>query len=335
MLLQVLLLILGLAVLYFGAEAMVKGASQLALALGISPLIVGLTVVGFGTSAPEFLVSLFAAIEGTEGISVGNIIGSNICNLSLILGVSAMLSPLAISASALKREYPIMLASSALFVLMAWTDSRIDRWEGALLFLGIVGFVAYNIRASMNLRRNARERVEVESDDDAPELEEGGKSRRAMIRNLALVFFGLLGLAGGAHLLVDSSTFIARHFGVPDFVIGTTIVAFGTSLPELATSAVAAYRKQSDISVGNIFGSNIFNILFIMGSIPLVFGMSVESRAISFDNPVMIAVTLLTFPMMRAGYKLSRPEGGLLVAMYAAYVFVLFAWPQGFGAATP
>ena len=334
MLLQVFLLILGLVVLYFGAEAMVKGASQLALALGISPLIVGLTVVAFGTSAPEFLVSLLATIDGSEGISVGNIIGSNICNLTLILGTAALLSPLAISASALKREYPIMLGASVLFFALATTSQEMARWEGAILFIGILGFVAYNLRESIRPKRPSRARAEPsenpEGDKNEQEGDEEASPKASWLSNITLIVLGLLGLAGGAQLMVVSATFIAKHFGISEFVIGTTIIAFGTSLPELATSIVAALRKQSDISVGNIFGSNIFNVLFIMGTVPMLFGMPVEPRALAIDFPVMIAVTILTFPMMRTRYKLSRVEGGILLAVYTAYVASLFLWPAGF-----
>jgi cation:H+ antiporter len=327
MLLQYVLLILGLVILYFGAEAMVKGASQLAMMLGISPLVVGLTVVAFGTSAPEFLVSLLATLDDSEGISVGNIIGSNICNLALILGTASIISPLAISASALKREYPIMLLSSLLFFGFAYTGSYLEQWEGLILFLGIILFVGYNLGETFRSRRKSAKAPVEPSADDVPELDEGANSKTATIRNVALVIFGLVGLAGGAHLMVVSASTIARHFEISDFIIGTTIVAFGTSLPELATSVVAALRKESDISVGNIFGSNIFNVMFIMGSVPMVFGMEVEARALVVDFPLMIGMTLLTFPMMRAGYRISRAEGAFLVMVYLGYVLSLFLWP--------
>ena len=327
MLLQYILLILGLVVLYFGAEAMVKGASQLAMLLGISPLVVGLTVVAFGTSAPEFLVSMLATMDGAEGISVGNIIGSNICNLALILGTAALISPLAISASSLKREYPIMLLSSLLFFGLAFTGSRLERWEGLILFVGIILFVGYNLSETFRSRRRPNKAQPEPGGDDVPELEEGAVSKATYARNLALVVFGLVGLAGGAQLMVVSASSIARNFGISDFVIGTTIVAFGTSLPELATSVVAALRKQSDISIGNILGSNIFNVMFIMGAVPMIFGMEVEARALVIDFPIMVGVTLLTFPMMRTRYKISRAEGAFLLVVYTAYVVSLFIWP--------
>lgn len=320
MLLQIFLLLLGLVVLYFGAEAMVKGASQMALDLGISPMIVGLTVVAFGTSAPELLVSFIAAWNGASGISVGNIVGSNICNVALILGTAAVLAPLAISVGALRREYPIMLGACLAFYAVSF-DGHIAPWEGWLLFAGITAFVIYNLRAVSKHRKGAEAEIameEVESDPDS-----------SQVRNLLYLIFGLLGLAGGAHLMVESSTTIARAFGISDFVIGITIIAFGTSLPELATSVVAAFRGEADISVGNVFGSNIFNSLFVMGLIPGIFGMDVEPRAVQVDFPAMVAITLLAFPLMRTRYKLSRIEGAILLVLYGAYIASLFLFPQG------
>ncbi len=336
------MLIAGLVVLYFGAEAMVKGASQLALALGISPLIVGLTVVAFGTSAPEFLVSFVATWEGSEGISVGNIIGSNICNLTLILGTAAMVYPMAISSGALRREYPIMLVSSVAFYGLAFTSQYIDRWEGGLLFAGILAFVGYNLWLVIKMRRQMKlgaeegfseEKAMEELGGEEVEVDEDATSAKGIAKNIAFLVFGFVGLAIGAQLMVDNAVVIAEHFGVPSFIIGTTIVAFGTSLPELATSVVAAMRKESDISVGNIFGSNIFNVMFIMGSVPMIFGMEVESRAPIIDFPVMIAITLLVFPMMRSNYRLGRVEGGILLAIYLAYTAALIIWPNAGAAA--
>ncbi len=322
MLLDSVLLIVGLAVLYFGAESMVKGASQLALALGISPLIVGLTVVAFGTSAPEFLVSLIAVMDGADGISVGNIVGSNVCNLALILGTAAIIAPLPIAASSLRVEYPFMFAAAVALFAVCW-DGSIHPLEGGVLCIGIVAFVGWQVRGAWRSHRSHRE----STSDDVPEPDE--KSTTA--RNLAYLGFGLVGLAAGAHLMVTSSSSIAREFGVSDFIIGTTIVAFGTSMPELATSVVAAVRRQSDISVGNVFGSNIFNSFFVMGVIPAIFGMEVEPRAIQIDLPAMLAVTVIAFPLMRSRYRLTRVEGGVLLGIYAAYMATMFVWPNGLG----
>lgn len=338
MLLQVVLLIVGLVVLYFGAEFMVEGATRLAVALGISPMIVGLTVVAFGTSAPEFLVSFVATYGGEEGISVGNIIGSNICNLTLILGSASMVASMAISSRVLKREYPIMLVASLLFFALAYTDARIARWEGSILFIGILAFVGYQLYQVILLRRrfkNADEESEKkmmeeiggeEVDVDPEEL----KGNKEMALNVARLIGGLIGLAVGAELMVRSSVTIAEYFEIPSFVIGSTIIAFGTSLPELATTVIAAWKGESDIGVGNIFGSNIFNTLFIMGAVPGMFGMEVEARALDIDFPLMLFVTVLVFPLMRARYKITRLEGGILLAFYVLYTASLIIWPNGF-----
>lgn len=321
MLLDSVLLIVGLVVLYFGAEAMVKGASQLALSFGISPLIVGLTVVAFGTSAPEFLVSLIAVLDGVDGISVGNIVGSNVCNLALILGVAALIAPLPIAASSLRFEYPFMFIASVALVIVCWNGS-IHPIEGGILTLGIVIFVAWQMRGAW---RSHRAHKEAESED--VEVDENSTT----LKNIMYLVFGFVGLGAGAHLMVESSSSIARVFGISDFIIGTTIVAFGTSLPELATSVVAALRRQSDISVGNVFGSNIFNTFFVMGLIPAIFGLEVEPRAIQIDLPAMLLVTVLAFPLMRSRYRLSRVEGGVLLTFYVLYIGTMFVWPSGIG----
>jgi cation:H+ antiporter len=216
-----------------------------------------------------------------------------------------------------------MLGACLAFYAVSF-DGHIHPWEGWLLFAGIVGFVVYNLRAVSRHRQGAAQTEiameEVESDPDS-----------SQVRNLLYLIFGLLGLAGGAHLMVESSTAIARAFGISDFVIGITIIAFGTSLPELATSVVAAFRGEADISVGNVFGSNIFNSLFVMGLIPGIFGMDVEPRAVQVDFPAMTAVILLAFPLMRTRYKLSRIEGAILLVLYSSYIASLFLFPQGLG----
>lgn len=328
MIVDIILLLVGLLVLYFGAEAMVKGASQLALGLGISPFIVGLTVVAFGTSAPEFVVSFLATWQQSEGISVGNIVGSNICNVALILGVAALIQPLSVDASSLRREYPIMLVASIVFFAMA-LDGRIARWEGAVLMLGIVGFVAYNMLAVRRAHKLLAERAAAEGkelsedelaaegpDIDLPDTDEESST----VKNIVYVVLGILALAGGAQLMVESAKVIARSFGLSDFVIGITIIAFGTSLPELATSCVAAIRKQADISIGNVVGSNIFNILFVIGSVSSIFTLNVEPQALRFDFPVMVGVLVLAFPLMRFGYRIGRVKAVILLATYLAYV---------------
>ncbi|MEL6180712.1 MAG: calcium/sodium antiporter, partial [Myxococcota bacterium] len=328
--LDILFLIGGLVVLYFGAEAMVKGASLMALNFGISPLIVGLTVVAFGTSAPEFVVSFFAVIRESEAISVGNIVGSNICNIALILGVSSILAPLSVDAGSLRREYPIMLVASVLFYLFAY-DGKIQHWEGGILFAGIIGFVAYNLVAARRLSLLAK-RAE-EDIQHGPEHEDGlseiavelpEQEESSTGRNILYLLGGIVGLGLGAQLMVEGATDIALALGISKLTIGITIIAFGTSLPELATCAVAAFRGESDISIGNVVGSNIFNILFIMGGIPMVFELPVEPKAILYDFPIMLGVMLIAFPIMRHQYRIDRPKGVFLLLIYISYTIFLF-----------
>lgn len=328
MLVDIVLLIVGLTVLYFGAEAMVKGASQLALNLGIAPMIVGLTVVAFGTSAPEFVISLIAAFEGSAGISVGNIIGSNIANLALILGIAAVISPMPVDARALRRDYPVMLGAGVLFYLVS-LDGHIERWEGGILFAGIVGYVLWSMLHAQKLRRaaSAGESVE-EVDSELSEEDVAAAARTSRLKNVGYLIGGLIGLTIGAKLMVDGAVSIAQSMGISDFVIGVTIVAFGTSLPELATSVVAAVRKESDISIGNVIGSNIFNVLFIMGVVPMIFGMDVSDRALTVDFPIMLGVTVIAFPLMRVGYRLTRLKGAFFLLIYASYILSLILNPQ-------
>lgn len=340
MIVDIILLLVGLFVLYLGAEAMVKGASQLALAFGISPFIVGLTVVAFGTSAPEFVVSFLATWQQSEGISVGNIVGSNICNVALILGVAALIQPLSVDASSLRREYPIMLLSSIVFFAMAY-DGVIARWEGAILMLGIVGFVGYNMLAVRRAHKLLAERAAAEgkelSEDElmaeGPDIElPDSDDDSSTGKNIAYVVAGIVALALGAHFMVESAKVIARAFGLSDFVIGITIIAFGTSLPELATSCVAAIRKQADISIGNVIGSNIFNVLFVIGSVSSVFTLNVEPQALRLDFPIMLGVLLLAFPLMRFGYRIGRFKGAILLAIYLAYIGYLLVMTPNAGA---
>jgi cation:H+ antiporter len=326
MLLNVLLLIVGLAVLYFGAEFMVKGASQLALAFGVSPLIVGLTVVAFGTSAPELVISTLAAISGSTGISVGNIVGSNICNVALILGVAALIAPLAIDPGSLRREYPFMVIVSAVFFALAY-DGTLDFGDGAILFVGIIGYVAYNIYLARRHIRAGRQGTaeSAEGDDGSDDAKpDNSKNKKYILTQIAFLVAGLAGLTVGAQVMVDAAEAIAKAAGISEFIIGITIVALGTSLPELATSVVAAVRGESDISIGNVVGSNIFNILFVMGLVPMIRDIPVGAIALQVDFPVMLGVLVLAFPLLRHKYELGRVKGSILLVSYLVYVVYLF-----------
>jgi cation:H+ antiporter len=310
-------LALGLALLVAGAELLVRGASRLALRLGITPLVVGLTVVAFGTSAPEMAVSVQAGLAGQADIAVGNIVGSNIFNVLFILGVAALILPLAVSQQLVRLDVPLMIGVSLLFLVMA-LDGRIGRFDGLLLAAGIVGYTLFAVR------QGRREGPAIE----AQYAQEFGRANGWLGRlpvQLAFIATGLALLVLGAIWLVDSAVAIARVLGVSDLVIGLTIVAVGTSLPEVATSIVAALRGERDIAVGNVVGSNIFNILGIGGIAALVTpgGLEVAPALLRLDLLVMTAVAFACLPIFATGHLIARWEGALFVAYYAAYVTFL------------
>lgn len=325
MALTLLLFFVGLILLYFGAEWLVAGSSSGALRFGIPPLIVGLTVVAFGTSAPELLVSLLALTEGKDGISIGNIIGSNIANIALILGCSSLINPIEVAPQVLRRDFPIMLIASLLLVLLCY-DGQVSRLDGALMVGGMLTYIGYSIKRAMRISRERGVDLTEEVLDEVVEEFEGlDPSQAPFWMDLLKIAGGVLGLAGGAYLLVESAVQIAHVLHIPDLVIGITVVAVGTSLPELATSVVAAYRKQSDISVGNVIGSNIFNILLVLGLVAVIWPMTLPDRdALLIDLLVMLGVSVLIWPIMRTGFRISRLEGGLLLVGYVAYTIYLF-----------
>ena len=318
-------LICGLALLYIAAEFMVQGASNLAFQFGISPLVIGLTVVAFGTSAPELVVTLDAVRSNSPDLSLGNILGSNICNIALILGISALIRPLHVDQDSVRRDYPVMLASSVTLYLFCVITPGLQHYEGAILFSGLIAYLGYQFYQS---RRSSNEGPDVDDaplpNDDAPEAEPP-----KTLKNSLMLIFGLLGIVLAADMVVDSAVWIATQKGVPQFVIAVSVVAFGTSLPELATSAVAAFKGESDISVGNIIGSNIFNVMLILGLVPMIFGLAVDKTAISFDFPIMIGFTVLLYPIMRNGFYIGRGKGTLLLLGYATYVTALFTLRPG------
>ncbi|MFQ6090267.1 MAG: calcium/sodium antiporter [Candidatus Bipolaricaulia bacterium] len=312
--LQAFLFLIGLGLLYFGAEGLVRGSSNLARALRIRPVIVGLTVVAFGTSAPELVVSLLAAARRSEALAVGNIVGSNIANIGLILGLAALIRPLKFERGLIKREVPMMLAASFLFYGFAWSGA-IKRTFGGILFAGLLAFLLY----SALMAREHPEEVQVlerELQKIQPPVSSPGK-------DWLLLLLGLGGLLGGAQLLVDSAVYFARTIGVGEGIIGLSLVAGGTSLPELATSVVAALKRETEISVGNIIGSNLFNILAVVGLVSLVRPLPVEPSWLLVQFPVMLLLSLALLPIMW-DHKITRWEGGLLLAAYLAFLAWLF-----------
>ncbi len=318
MLTHVLMFFLGLVVLTIGADVMVRGASRLALTLGISPLVVGLTVVAFGTSAPELAVSTGATLSGSPDLAIGNVVGSNIANVLLILGLSALITPLLVAEQVIRQEIPIMIGASLLLVVLA-LDGWIGRGEAFLLLALVVTYTVFLVRQS---RRASLATLE-EFADDMPDTSSKWDAHWSV--QILLVLVGLLMLVLGADWLVDAAVAVARAFGVSDLVIGLTVVAIGTSMPEIATSLVAAFRGERDIAVGNVVGSNVFNIFAVLGVAGVVSndGLPVSEVARNFDLWVMLAVAFACLPIAMTGREIARWEGGVFLAYYGAYTAYL------------
>jgi len=304
----------GLVLLYFGADWLVQGAITLALHLGLSPLIVGLTVVALGTSVPEALVSVQAAIGHQGGIAVGNVVGSNILNIALILGLSALISPLKVDSHLVKADVPL-LAGATFMLIVLLEDFHISRMEGAFLLLCIVGYVVGNI---MTVKRTSPDKDKIEG------MEVPDDPGKTLWRDIGLLIVGIITLGFGANFLVTGAVDLARIWGLSEALIGLTIVSIGTGTPELATALMAAYRKNSDLAIGNAVGSNLFNIMFVLGLAGLVAPLDATGIN-SSDLYVMLAVTLLLLPTVWTGRVLDRKEGFLFLAIYVAYLYYL--WP--------
>jgi cation:H+ antiporter len=317
--------ILGLVLLLVGANLLVRSASQLAAALKISPLVIGLTVVAFGTSAPEMAVSVQSAFSGQTGadIALGNVVGSNIFNILLILGLSATIAPLVVTQQLVRMDVPVMIGVSVLTLLLA-LDGNIDRWNGVLLFGGIIAYTVFAIIQGRKASRSVQEEY-------AQEIAVRPKGTGGLTMNLLIILLGLAMLVFGSNWLVDGAIAIARAFGVSELIIGLTIVAAGTSLPEIATSVMASLKGERDIAVGNIVGSNIFNILAVLGLAALVApaGINIAPSALRFDIPVMIAAAVACLPVFFTGYRIARWEGLLFLGYYIAYTaFLILAATQ-------
>ncbi|MBO5202069.1 MAG: calcium/sodium antiporter [Lentisphaeria bacterium] len=307
---SLLWLAIGSAALYYGAEWLVGGGSKTAKKLGISPLIIGLTLVAYGTSAPELVVSVDAALAGEGGISIGNVVGSNICNIALILGLCAVITPLTVNRAMLKSDVPVMAATAVAFCLIYWWQDGIGRIGGLILF---AGFVLYNIKVIISAKKEAAANSLNESAE-----EDGEKAEKPLYLYLLLAVFGLVVLVLGSKAFLRGAIEIAKLTGLSNTVIGLTIVAVGTSLPELATSVVAAIKGERDIAIGNVVGSNIFNILLIMGVAPLIAPLT-GANIQFWDLAALLATTFILIPFMITGFRLNRAEGVILLAMYGAY----------------
>jgi cation:H+ antiporter len=313
--LNIIFLIAGLITLTAGAEALVRGSASLAIRVGIAPLIIGLTIVAFGTSAPELVVSLVASFKNQGDIAVGNVIGSNIFNIGIILGLTAIICPVGVSLQVIRQDGPIMIAVSALS-LASISTGFISRLWGVTFVTALFAYTGYTI---LMAKRVASSEIEQQFENGVP-----GRTK-ALYQDLIFILGGLIFLVVGSRLLVESATDIARLIGISEAVIGLTIIAAGTSMPELATSVVAAMRHQPDIAVGNVVGSNIFNILGILGIASIVKPLTAIGIT-SFDLWVMIAFAVGLLPLLYTQLRLQRWEGILLLSGYIVYIWSL--WPD-------
>ncbi len=312
------LFVLGLVALVGGAEILVRGASRLATSLGVSPLVVGLTVVAFGTSAPELAVGVSSALAGQPDIALGNVVGSNIANVLLVLGIAALVAPVIAGRRVVRREVPLMIGASVLLWLMA-LSGQIDRLEGILLLAGILAYTAFLVRSSR------REATAVRAEFAAEFGVGAGRGGRAIAANLGLVAGGLVLLLVGAEWIVDGAVAMATTLGIPEIVVGLTVVAVGTSLPEIATSVMAGLRGHRDIAVGNVVGSCIFNILMVLGATAVVapVPLQVSPALLAVDLPLMVAAAVACLPILYTSRAVDRREAALLLGFYGAYLAYL------------
>ncbi len=306
MTLDLLLFLIGLGLLLLGAEWLVTGATRLAAIWGVSPLVVGLTVVAFGTSAPEMVVSVVAAARDQGGLALGNVVGSNIANVALILGIAALIRPMPVGRDVMARDVPVTIAVSILVAILGW-NGLIGRWEAGILLAVFAWYMLHLSRIGGPPEAGDEVRTE--------------KARRGT--TLIRILLGTVGLALGAHLMVESATVIARSVGISETVIGITLVAFGTSVPELAASAVAAVRGRADMILGNVIGSNVFNATLILGVAALVRPLPVEAALYGLELPVMVGAAVLLLPLMYTRLTLQRWEGALLFLGYIGFIWMV------------
>ncbi len=372
LILNILLFLVGFVLLTGGADFLVRGASRLAVRLNVPLVVIGLTVVAFGTSLPELVVSMIANLQGGSRaeLAIGNVVGSNIANLALILGVVAVLRPLMVERQVLQREYPLMIGISLVFTWMAW-DGQIAQWEGVLLFLGLLGFVYWSYAASRSLAEEKESEAleyiggeavdsstQAEGSDDQEEVEAGsadtlaqsqeriaraarnpllpaaisGLFRSLLLRDIGMVVLGISVLVLGADWLVNSATFIATYFGVSELVIGLSLVALGTSLPELAASVVAILYKRGDIAMGNLVGSNLFNMMAVVGITASVRPLPAPLSMRCVDFPVMLVVAVLPFLLvLPSPHIANRWKGALMLAIYVGYIIGIYLISEGNG----
>ena len=312
-------LILGLVTLIVAGEYLVRGAVGIAKRFHISTLVIGMTVISFGTSAPELLVCLDAAMGGYPEIAIGNVVGSNIANIALVLGLTVLILPIVVDRNSKRIDLPMMLLATALFAVFA-LDGEIQRYEGAILFVILVAFTYWLIRNSRRKTKKEMAAAAIDVNDDDDEV---AKVKDKPLLSILFLLIGFTGLLFGADWLVHGAIDIATHFGMEERVIAVTVVAFGTSIPELITSGVAAIKGETDISIGNLIGSNVFNIMAVIGLTAIIRPIGVSSSIISSDMWWMIAIAVALIPLMILGRKIGRFKGTLLLGTYIAYITIL------------
>lgn len=318
-------ILFGLILLAGGGDLLVRGAVQIAERLGMSPMLIGITLVGFGTSTPELVTSVQASLSGAPNIAIGNIVGSNIANILVVIGATALLQPIRIEPGALRRDATVLMASAIIFALLS-ALLPLDRIIGAVFVLCLVGYIVYCIRderAAGSEQQGALASMSEGRTMLEPGLIPQPSKLPSPVLSVVFVLAGLAGLILGGKLLVSGSVSLAEMLGVPDTIIGLTIVAIGTSAPEIATSLVAAFRKQTEVAFGNVVGSNIYNLLFIGGATAIATPVVVPQQIVTFDNPVMIAATAALVVFAWSGLRIGRREGGILLAGYGAYLVAL------------
>tara|TARA_Y100000589_G_C27123191_1_gene617363 strand:+ start:159 stop:1094 length:936 start_codon:yes stop_codon:yes gene_type:complete len=305
-------LILGLILLTFGGDLLVRHASAFAIKSNVPPLIVGLTVVSIGTSSPELFASLQAVWTGANGIAVGNVIGSNIANLGLALGLTAMIKPLVVDKSVLVRDFPMMVFVTLLFGLLA-IDGQFNKVDGAILLIGLVVYIGFQIKRSKFIKKE-KEIVEVKKGVNLSE-----KSYAYLV---ILMIIGCVMLYLGSESFILGASSIAKMLGVSDLIIGVTVVAFGTSVPEIVASLAAVLKGEGDLGIGNLVGSNIMNILLVLGGSSLIGNLKIDSHVINFDFWWMLGTAALLFPILKFGKNINRIEGGIYVISYVTYIYI-------------
>lgn len=310
----IVLLIIGLIVLIVGGDYLVRGSSSIALRLHLSPLVVGLTIVAFGTSAPELLISIQSALKGSPDIAMGNVVGSNICNLALVLGLTAVVNPVKVQLNSIRIDWPMTMAASILLYLLV-LDGVLNALEGVVFILSLIVYVAFIVTQSRKDVKLARQKLDVAELPDTP--------KNQIWKDILFIVLGCVALFFGSEWFVLSAKDLAIGLGVEERVVGLTIVAFGTSLPEMVTAAVASYKGESDLALGNLMGSNIFNILSILGITATIQSISVHEVILNKDIIWMLMITLMILPLMIVRREVGRGDGAVLLIVYAVYIYTV------------